>query len=89
MTTQDKVSAEQVTPLPWRFDIEIAPRDYPIEGRDKEGNVELIEWEEHRCCILGSRAGARGPGWQSYTEKLPVDNPENPIVAWRTALGER
>lgn len=67
---------------PWIYDMDRAPHIYPIEGLYDDGTHEEIRWEKNRCCILGSRAGAMGAGWQSCAVELPVGGgPE--IVAWR------
>ncbi len=56
-----------------------APRDgTPIEVLYEDGTSEAgVYWSETRQCVLGARAGERGPGWVSpEAGHLPVgDDP--------------
>ena len=57
-----------------------APKDgTPIEVKHENGDIEIAQWEENRCCMLGPRAGAYGAGWQNVEIKLPIDPP----ILWR------
>lgn len=55
--------------------VETAPKDGPIQGLYEGDTVDIIEWCEYRCCILGPRAGSYPPGWNSVEIRLPVDAP--------------
>lgn len=54
--------------------IDEAPRNgTPIEVLYDDGTVEEgVVWAEMRQCMLGPRAGERGPGWLSTEIGLPV-----------------
>ena len=54
--------------------IEGAPRDgTPIEVLYDDGTSEEgVVWSQDRQCMLGPRAGERGPGWLSTAVGLPV-----------------
>lgn len=61
--------------------IEHAPRDgSTIEVLYEDGSAERdVYWAETRQCMLGSRAGERGPGWVSIEAgHLPVG--EDPAI---------
>lgn len=60
----------------WRV-IETAPKDRPINVCYANGDTDVVEWEEYRCCMLGPRAGSYPPGWQCVENKLPVDPPDS------------
>ncbi|SEG64562.1 hypothetical protein SAMN04488115_108106 [Bosea lathyri] len=55
--------------------IDSAPKDgTPFEALYDDGSTEEgVYWAEARQCILGSRAGERGPGCMSTEVGLPVD----------------
>lgn len=62
--------------------IATAPRGVLVEVRMSDDETDVAEWRETRQCMLGPRAGERGPGWVSKENWLPIDEPKE----WRAAL---
>lgn len=60
--------------------IDGAPRDGRLlEVLYDDGTTEKdVYWADTRQCMLGSRAGERGPGWMSTEVELPVG--DGPII---------
>lgn len=60
--------------------IDTAPKDGTrIECLHADAALDVVQWEEYRCCMLGPRAGSFPPGWQNE-DRLPVDDP----IFWRS-----
>lgn len=71
--------------MSWEL-IREAPRDgTPIEVLYDDGTSEVgVYWSETRQCVLGPRAGERGPGWLSpKADHLPVGDEDHAITHYR------